>query len=258
MVLSYSSSYCCWVLTSFIVLTFLLMATNGFVKEVLPQRQRRISNALRYCQYLQAISNDDWVSLAPNDAVRKHVIQEGEQDGDRNPENGDTIVIKYIGTLMVGEDWWSVDDVVECWLQAQQGMEGLGSAFREHSVNGNLLLDPDQFTEDFCTDQLAITNKLQGKKLIMAARRLQKVRKDFPLGTIFDSNDQYELELGKKRIIRGMELGVKSMTVGEKAELICRADYAYGAEGLRKRDGTVLVPPFATLSFNIELLECHQ
>jgi FKBP-type peptidyl-prolyl cis-trans isomerase len=51
-----------------------------------------------------------------------------------------------------------------------------------------------------------------------------------------------------------MRLGIENMRVGEKANIICRSDYAYGAEGMRKSNGDVLVPPFATLCFEVSLL----
>jgi len=40
------------------------------------------------------------------------------------------------------------------------------------------------------------------------------------------------------------------MSVGEKARLVCSADYAYGSRG---HPG--IIPPNATLTFDVELLK---
>eukprot|EP00521_Asterionellopsis_glacialis_P002268 CAMPEP_0195251808 /NCGR_PEP_ID=MMETSP0706-20130129/3504_1 /TAXON_ID=33640 /ORGANISM="Asterionellopsis glacialis, Strain CCMP134" /LENGTH=92 /DNA_ID=CAMNT_0040304017 /DNA_START=56 /DNA_END=334 /DNA_ORIENTATION=+ len=92
----------------------------------------------------------------------------------------------------------------------------------------------------------------------MAAKRLGKVQEDFPSGMEFDSNKErgepYKFVLGKGKAIKGMDLGVASMKVGETSKIICRTDYAYGSEGYRKSNGDVVVPPFATLCFEVTLL----
>ena len=50
--------------------------------------------------------------------------------------------------------------------------------------------------------------------------------------------------------IRGLEVGVTTMTRNEVAILRCRSDYAYGQAG-KEPD----VPPNATLVFQVELLD---
>lgn len=56
--------------------------------------------------------------------------------------------------------------------------------------------------------------------------------------------------LGKKQAIAGLEEGVARMKKGGKARLIIPPELAYGARGLPG-----LIPPEATLTFEIELLE---
>jgi FKBP-type peptidyl-prolyl cis-trans isomerase len=98
----------------------------------------------------------------------------------------------------------------------------------------------------------------------MASKRLQKVREDFPVGYDFDSNDNFEID-DNKRLIRGMRLAVDALLNMNRrhdgdvaavmsASLVCRSDFAYGSEGYRKSNGDVVVPPFATLRFNIDVL----
>ena len=105
---------------------------------------------------------------------------------------------------------------------------------------------------------LGFENKIQAKKLVMASRRLAKQSVDHPPGTAFDSSDargaNYSFVLGRGRVVRAMDLAVRSMRVGERSILICRLDYGYGSEGLRTTGVVVVVPPFATLRFDLTLV----
>merc|ERR1712147_538567 len=111
------------------------------------------------------------------------------------------------------------------------------------TVDGLQLLNSTTFAEDFVKEKLGVSNRIQCKKLVMAAKRLQKVREDFPIGFEFDSNQRYLIG-PNKRIIRGMRLGIESMKVGEEAKILCRSDHAYGGEGLKRKEGQFMVPPF--------------
>ena len=54
---------------------------------------------------------------------------------------------------------------------------------------------------------------------------------------------------GKKEVVEGLELGVSSMKLGERAVLIVRSDYAYGHEQVWQN-----VPARATVEFDVEVL----
>lgn len=195
----------------------------------------------------------EWVSVA--DGVRKRVLEEGE--GDVAQECSE-VEVDYVGTLH-GEQDWTVQDVVECWLKSQQGLDHLKDAFEEAGIDGNKLMNTDFFTEDFVISELGVSNKIQCKKLVMAAKRIGKQQEEFAVGTEFDSSKErgpFKFTLGQGKVIKAYELAVATMKQGEKAEIICRADYAYGAEGLRRPNGDVVVPPYATLCFEINLLKC--
>ena len=94
----------------------------------------------------------------------------------------------------------------------------------------------------------------------MAAKRLSTARRDLPPGFEFDANDSFEVPIRGSKLIQGMTRGLAYMI--EKnvihAELRCRSDYAYGAEGYRKTNGDVLVPPFASLQFDVKILNSHS
>jgi len=72
-------------------------------------------------------------------------------------------------------------------------------------------------------------------------------------GSKFDSSvdrgTPFKFVLGRGNVIKGWDQGFATMTRGEKANLICKPEYAYGASG----SGSV-IPPNATLKFEVELL----
>ncbi|CAK9034485.1 unnamed protein product [Durusdinium trenchii] len=72
-------------------------------------------------------------------------------------------------------------------------------------------------------------------------------------GSKFDSSrdrgQPFEFNLGSGQVIRGWDLGVKTMKKGEVAKFTLAPDFAYGEEGSPPK-----IPPKATLVFEVELL----
>lgn len=68
---------------------------------------------------------------------------------------------------------------------------------------------------------------------------------------IFDQNrkEPFSFTIGQGEVIRGWEIGVKSMKKGEKSEFIIKPEYAY------RDEAHDLIPPNSTLTFEIELLD---
>jgi hypothetical protein len=151
---------------------------------------------------------------------------------------------------------WSTDEVILCWLTQQQGItkdDIRFQIFRDHDIDEAKLIDTEHFfTESFVKATLGISSKIICKKLVMAARRLGMNRCETMAGTIFDRNDNFTVTQSST-LIRGMGIGLANMTVGEIARIQIRSDYAYGAEGYRRSTGQVVVPPFATLDFQVHL-----
>ena len=72
-------------------------------------------------------------------------------------------------------------------------------------------------------------------------------------GTKFDSsvdrNQPFVFNVGVGQVIKCWEEGVPQLTKGQKAIFNCPSDYAYG-----KRGAGGLIPPDATLKFEVELI----
>jgi len=75
-----------------------------------------------------------------------------------------------------------------------------------------------------------------------------------PDGTVFDSSrarqKPFEFILGDCEVIDGWEMLIGSMAYGERADLMIPPQFAYGEDGVPP-----IVPPNATLTFNVELLD---
>ena len=74
-------------------------------------------------------------------------------------------------------------------------------------------------------------------------------------GTVFDSsfrrNKPINFPIGVGRVVKGWDIGIMSMELGEKAELTIASDYGYGDRG-SARGG---IPGGATMIFTVELVE---
>jgi hypothetical protein len=205
-------------------------------------------------------SPNGWVNLMENNSeapVKKWTIENGSGS---IPSKGSIVEIDYVGTFGPSPETWTVEDVVEAWLKPQQGLyDLLQEQFRRLGVDGKVLCNPDLFNEAFISD-MGVTNKIQNKKTVMAAKRLIAQMEDpaFAEGVMFDSTasrqKHYEFVLGAGKTIKATDLLVSSMSIGEKARVQARCDFCYGSEGYRKKSGEVLVPPFATLCFDVTLI----
>lgn len=72
-------------------------------------------------------------------------------------------------------------------------------------------------------------------------------------GSVFDSSydrgDPLTLSVGTGQVIKGWDLGIAKMKLGEKAELHIKSEYGYGEQG-----SPPTIPGGATLIFKVELV----
>lgn len=70
----------------------------------------------------------------------------------------------------------------------------------------------------------------------------------------YDRGQPFQFVLGAGQVIRGWDVGFEGMKVGGKRRLVVPAALAYGDRGA----GNGLIPPGATLVFEVELLAVQQ
>ncbi len=103
--------------------------------------------------------------------------------------------------------------------------------------------------------ELAIVDEVLGQGLEAAAGKTIKVHYEgrFLDGKVFDSSKSrsqpFQFTLGQGQVIEGWEKGIVGMKIGGKRKLTIPPNLAYGEAGA----GSV-IPPHATLEFDIELL----
>jgi FK506-binding protein 1 len=73
-------------------------------------------------------------------------------------------------------------------------------------------------------------------------------------GTVFDTsrkdfNRPFSFQIGVNNVIKGWDVGIAKMSLGEKAELTVESSFGYG-----KRGAPPVIPGDATLIFDVELL----
>jgi FKBP-type peptidyl-prolyl cis-trans isomerase len=75
-------------------------------------------------------------------------------------------------------------------------------------------------------------------------------------GNVFDSSHKrgkpFRFQLGRGKVIRGWDMGVSKMSVGQSCRLFIPPEFAYGSGGI---PGTI--PQNAKLIFDIDLLKIN-
>jgi FKBP-type peptidyl-prolyl cis-trans isomerase len=100
--------------------------------------------------------------------------------------------------------------------------------------------------------QKTIVQAGNGQQIPLYATAVVHYTGRFLDGRVFDSSvsrgQPFQFVVGAGQVIRGWDEGVASMTQGEKCQLLCPPEYAYG----NRQVGSI--PANSTLVFDVELL----
>jgi FKBP-type peptidyl-prolyl cis-trans isomerase len=73
-----------------------------------------------------------------------------------------------------------------------------------------------------------------------------------------DRGQPFQFVVGAGMVIKGWEQGLIGMKIGEKRQLVLPPELAYGSQGVTGQGGEIIIPPNATLIFDIELLNIQS
>ena len=112
------------------------------------------------------------------------------------------------------------------------------------------------FTQSVMADGVQIYNNIEGVGTEIVKHSKIQVHYTGKLqdGTKFDSSldrgEPFSFQIGLRQVIEGWEIGLMGMKVGGKRTLIIPSELAYGERGAGD-----LIPPNATLTFDIEIID---
>ena len=170
------------------------------------------------------------------------------------PEND--VIINSINIIKIGESANNFDEV-SVWINEEPKLQKRRIE-REKSKMEELTKQLEKLSKGYTTTASGLKYKIlvstKNKKAVNGNNVKVHYTGKLMDGNIFDSslrrNLPFEFKIGEGRVIKGWEEALQILRVGEKASFIIPSNLAYGPRGA----GGV-IPPNATLIFEIELLE---
>lgn len=199
------------------------------------------------------VGTEEWIALTDDGGAKLRTISIPSEAGEGLPlpGAGDDVTVEYVGRIHPRN--WSAEDVNACWLP-EQGLTPLApKLFEAFDIDGDKLTNAKKMSKKFIFEGLGVLKEAKIDTLFRAAQELKESERTHPAGTVFDEN-AFTFRLGKGGAIRAFDLAIREMRVGQTASLVVRCDYAYGKRGLRV-SGKVLVPPYATVQYDLTLVE---
>jgi len=77
-----------------------------------------------------------------------------------------------------------------------------------------------------------------------------RLENEFIFDSSYERNEPYSFKIGEGKVIKGWEIGIESMKIGEKAKFFITSSYGYKKKGIPP-----IIPSNATLFFEIEALD---
>ena len=170
------------------------------------------------------------------------------------PEND--VIINSVNIIKIGESANNFDEV-SIWINEEPKLEKRRIEI-EKAKREELTKQLEKLSKGYTTTTSGLKYKIlvstKNKKAVNGNNVKVHYTGKLMDGNIFDSslrrNLPFEFKIGEGRVIRGWEEALQILRVGEKASFIIPSNLAYGPRGA----GGV-IPPNATLIFEIELLE---
>ena len=170
------------------------------------------------------------------------------------PEND--VIINSINIIKIGESAKNFDEV-SVWINEEPKLQKRRIEI-EKTKREELTKQLEKLSKGYTTTASGLKYKIlvstKNKKAVNGNNVKVHYTGKLMDGNIFDSslrrNLPFEFKIGEGRVIKGWEEALKILKVGEKASFIIPSNLAYGPRGA----GGV-IPPNATLIFEIELLE---
>ncbi len=143
--------------------------------------------------------------------------------------------------------------VTACTKKSNQGSTGSDTGSATSETTGDTSMNADKAASDLKIENL---KEGTGAEAVNGKRVSVHYTGTLTDGKKFDSSvdrgQPFTFVLGAGQVIRGWDLGVAGMKVGGKRKLTIPSELAYGERGA----GGV-IPPNATLIFEVELLEVN-
>lgn len=148
-------------------------------------------------------------------------------------------------------------------LIAAVALGACGEPENPDALDGPVLTDDEQFTTT--ASGLRYRDLREGDGPTPKAGDMVEVHYTGWLtdGKQFDSSRSegrapFRFPLGQGKVIAGWDEGVATMRVGGHRKLVIPGELGYGDRGYVEADGTVSIPPGATLVFQVELLSVES
>ena len=170
------------------------------------------------------------------------------------PEND--VIINSVNIIKIGESANNFDEV-SVWINEEPKLEKRRIEI-EKAKREELTKQLEKLSKGYTTTNSGLKYKIlvstKNKKAVNGNNVKVHYTGKLMDGNIFDSslrrNLPFEFKIGEGRVIKGWEEALQILRIGEKASFIIPSNLAYGPRGA----GGV-IPPNATLIFEIELLE---